>query len=119
MAEIEQIQVDLEQIQSQRVAYVGQFTQPGATHRLYRGEPTSPREQVVPAGIEALTDLKLDADSAEKERRRALAEWITDDTTSLTSRVIVNRIWQFHFGEGIVSTPSDFGRNGAKPTHLS
>ena len=117
LAEIEQIQVDVEQIQSQRVAYVGQFTQPGATHRLYRGEPTSPREQVVPAGIEALTDLKLDADSAEKERRRALAEWITDDTTSLTSRVIVNRIWQFHFGEGIVSTPSDFGRNGAKPTH--
>ena len=49
--------------------------------------------------------------------RSVLAEWIASPENPLTARVMVNRIWQHHFGEGIVATPSDFGRNGAKPTH--
>ncbi len=53
----------------------------------------------------------------EQEGRLALARWIASPENPLTARVIVNRLWQYHFGEGLVSTPSDFGRNGAKPTH--
>jgi hypothetical protein len=50
-------------------------------------------------------------------RRLALAEWIAGDKNPFTARVIANRLWQRHFGEGIVRTPSDFGRNGEQPTH--
>ena len=53
-------------------------------------------------------------------RRRALAEWITDrehGAGALLARVIVNRLWQHHVGRGIVATPSDFGTQGARPTH--
>ncbi|MBI3208961.1 MAG: DUF1553 domain-containing protein [Candidatus Solibacter usitatus] len=50
-------------------------------------------------------------------RRRALAEWITSPANPLTARVMVNRIWQHHFGEGIVRTASDFGMNGDRPSH--
>jgi cytochrome c553 len=50
-------------------------------------------------------------------RRTALAKWITEPTNPLTNRVIVNRIWQYHFGRGLVSTPNDFGEQGQTPTH--
>jgi hypothetical protein len=50
-------------------------------------------------------------------RRSALAVWLTDPKNPLTARVMVNRIWQYHFGRGIVATPGDFGRMGASPTH--
>ena len=49
--------------------------------------------------------------------RTQLAKWITDPDHPLTSRVMVNRIWQYHFGRGIVGTPNDFGRMGFRPTH--
>ena len=50
-------------------------------------------------------------------RRRALAEWLASDTNPLTARVMVNRIWQYHFGRGIVRTPNEFGFGGRLPTH--
>ena len=50
-------------------------------------------------------------------RRIALAEWIASPANPLTARVMVNRLWQHHFGEGIVRTPSDFGINGDRPSH--
>jgi hypothetical protein len=50
-------------------------------------------------------------------RRTALAKWMTSTSNPLTSRVIVNRLWQYHFGRGIVRTSSDFGFQGSKPTH--
>jgi len=50
-------------------------------------------------------------------RRRALADWIASPGNPLTARVMVNRIWQYHFGRGIVATPSDYGTRGARPSH--
>jgi hypothetical protein len=55
--------------------------------------------------------------STEGDRRAALAEWIADRDNPLTWRSIVNRVWRYHFGRGIVDTPSDFGRMGQLPTH--
>ena len=53
----------------------------------------------------------------ESARRAALARWITDPKNMLTRRSIVNRVWSYHFGRGIVETPNDFGHMGALPTH--
>ena len=100
------------------VLYAGVFTQPPPTHRLYRGEAMQPREVVAPGGISFLApELDLAPDTPEQQRRLALANWITDPRNPLTARVIVNRLWQYHFGHGIVETPSDFGHAGARPTH--
>lgn len=54
---------------------------------------------------------------AQGSGRRELAEWLASDTNPLTARVIVNRVWNWHFGEGIVRTPDNFGRMGERPTH--
>ena len=72
--------------------------------------------KVAPTVLSALSDLTLANDAPEADRRLTLANWIAS-AKSLTARVAVNRIWQFHFGAGLVLTSSDFGRNGAKPSH--
>ncbi|MEX2288321.1 MAG: PSD1 and planctomycete cytochrome C domain-containing protein [Planctomycetaceae bacterium] len=97
--------------------FAGVFEQPGATHRLFRGDPLAPREVVAPDAITVLGKLNLAVDTPEQERRAAFARWIAGPDNPLTARVIVNRLWQFHFGTGIVDTPSDFGKNGGRPSH--
>jgi mono/diheme cytochrome c family protein len=97
--------------------YAGTFSRPGATYRLYRGEPDAKREEVGPDAVTAFGSLHLERTAPEQERRAALADWITDPQNPLTARVIANRLWQFHFGTGIVDTPSDFGTNGTPPSH--
>ncbi|MGH7129397.1 MAG: DUF1553 domain-containing protein, partial [Planctomycetaceae bacterium] len=62
-------------------------------------------------------DFGLSASAPEADRRRELAEWITHPDNPLTARVIVNRLWHYHFGTGIVDTPSDLGFNGGRPSH--
>jgi len=98
-------------------AYIGRFTQPGPTHRLFRGEPQQPREEVGPNTIALLGDLQLANNVLERERRVKLAEWLTRPDNPLTARVWVNRLWQFQFGRGLVDTPNDFGANGVAPSH--
>src|SRR5262249_8291011 len=61
--------------------------------------------------------LKLTKVEDEGQRRAALAHWITDPKNVLTWRSIVNRVWHYHFGQGIVATPNDLGHMGARPTH--
>jgi hypothetical protein len=75
------------------------------------------REAVAPDILSALGSLDLATDSPEEQRRVALAKGITDPANPLTARVMANRIWHHHFGAGIVSTPGDFGANGAQPSH--
>lgn len=98
-------------------AYVGTFVDAEPVYRLHRGDPMSPREEVQPEILSVMEPLNLPADLSEPQRRLALAHWIASPQNPLTARVIVNRVWQFHFGRGLVATPSDFGRNGARPSH--
>ena len=99
-------------------AYIGRFDQPKPTHRLDRGDPMAPREEVTPGALAALSPpLELTNEAPESQRRLVLARWLTNPANPLTARVIVNRLWQHHFGAGLVSTPSDFGHMGGQPTH--
>jgi hypothetical protein len=99
------------------MGYVGTFKQPEATHVLYRGEPLQRRDAVSPGGIAAVGRFSLPADAPEAARRLALARWIGSPQNPLTARVMVNRIWHYHFGSGLVSTPGDFGWGGGRPSH--
>ena len=94
---------------------------PGVTRFLHRGDLDKPGDVVAPGGIPAITsvaaDFNLTADSSDAERRKKLAEWITSPSNPLFTRVIVNRVWHYHFGTGIVETPNDFGFNGGRPSH--
>ena len=93
---------------------------PPATHLLIRGSATNPGPEVPPAVPAILAHSLFQSESRTKTsgRRLALARWLIDPRNPLTARVIVNRIWQKHFGLGLVRSPSDFGTRGEKPTHL-
>jgi hypothetical protein len=84
---------------------------------LNRGDPEQPKGEVTPASLSFLNSVELPKTSSDVERRKALADWIADPDNPLTARVIVNRIWQWHFGTGLVSTPNDFGNLGVAPSH--
>ena len=118
------LQKDLATMKSRRtvltgaaMAWVGTFSQPDKTHRLYRGEPMQKREIVAPDSLTVLGSLGLSVDEPEQQRRVRLADWIASPNNPLTTRVMVNRLWHYSFGHGIVDTPSDFGLNGSRPTH--
>ncbi|GIW92242.1 MAG: cytochrome c [Pirellulaceae bacterium] len=88
---------------------------------LERGNILSPRQEVQPAVPEVLRfvpcELPDDAQGNEGARRAMLARWLSHPAHPLTWRSIANRIWQYHFGQPLVGTPNDFGRQGARPTH--
>ena len=88
---------------------------------LHRGDVKQPRAPAVPGALTALTNLparfSLPAEHPEGARRVALAHWLAHPDNPLTWRSVVNRVWQYHFGRGLVETPNDFGRMGALPTH--
>jgi len=91
-----------------------------AIHVLYQGDFSSPREEVSPGFVSLFTPGPADIDppaDTTTGRRLALANWIASADNPWTARVIVNRIWQQHFGIGLVATPNDFGHSGERPTH--
>jgi hypothetical protein len=94
--------------------------EPGVTHVLYQGQLDQPREAVVAGFLSALDPNPAAIAKVAREkstgRRTALAEWIVSERNPLTARVLVNRVWQNCFGEGLVATPNDFGRAGARPS---
>jgi hypothetical protein len=88
---------------------------------LHRGNILQPREDVQPGTLPIFAhenfEFDLPSEHRESDRRKALANWITRKDHPLTWRSIVNRIWQYHFGRGIVDSPNDLGRMGKLPTH--
>ncbi|MFO0863609.1 MAG: DUF1553 domain-containing protein [Gemmataceae bacterium] len=118
VAELSRRENELPEELKANLAYVGNFRPASPTKRLHRGDVTQPREDVVPGSLSQFgAAFDLPANANEQDRRKALAEWIVDAKNPLTARVIVNRMWHHHFGTGIVATPSDFGINGARPSH--
>jgi hypothetical protein len=94
---------------------------PGVGYVLLRGNPNTKGAQVSADGIQSLVGLDADfglpANAGDAERRRKLAQWITDPINPLFARVFANRLWHHHFGIGLVKTPNDFGFNGGRPSH--
>ena len=94
---------------------------PRPIHLLHRGDVTQPGPEIQPGALRCITslpsDFALSKDHSEGVRRAALAQWLTDPKNPLPWRSIVNRVWQYHFGRGIVDTPNDFGRMGGRPSH--
>ena len=93
-----------------------------ASHVMLRGNPHVPGDEVKPAFISVLAPPSValpavNADSHSSGRRLALANWIANPQNQLTARVMANRVWQYHFGRGIVRTSSNFGFQGSPPTH--
>lgn len=92
-----------------------------ATHILYQGDHKAPREPVEPGFLSVLDPnpavIRRPPNPKSSGRRLALANWIVSPENPLTARVLVNRIWQGHFGEGLVQTANDFGLAGARPSN--
>jgi hypothetical protein len=117
MQEKTDIEAKIKAAENAQKVFAGTFRTPDDIHLLNRGDPEQPKEPVVPAVLSALGDWKLTKETPEQKRRQSLAEWIASPQNPLTARVMVNRIWQGHFGTGLVPTPSDFGRMGMKASH--
>ncbi len=94
---------------------------PRPVHLLRRGDINKPEGTAQPGALACVNGLQsrfaLADPNHEGLRRVALARWVTDSKNVLTWRSIVNRVWHYHFGRGIVDTPNDFGRMGAVPSH--
>lgn len=118
-------QQELAKLQAARLAYcellesveqimvMREAEEPRQTHLLNRGMYDQRAESVDPATPEIFAGVA----ASPSANRRDLARWMTDDTNPLTARVAVNRLWQICFGSGLVTTPEDFGSQGAAPTH--
>jgi len=116
--QVAEAQKEIKKLKDVPKAYIGQFVQPGPTHRFFRGDPMAARETIAPGSLTKFGGaMDLDANAPEQERRKRLAEWIASKDNPLTARVIANRLWHYHFGTGIVDTPSDLGTNGGTPSH--
>jgi hypothetical protein len=95
--------------------------QPRSIYLLNRGDVKQPKQEMAAGTVEALAGkdatFHLPDRADEARRRAALAEWVTAPDNLLARRSIVNRVWHYHFGRGIVETPNDFGKMGSRPTH--
>ncbi|MDZ4779388.1 MAG: PSD1 and planctomycete cytochrome C domain-containing protein [Planctomycetia bacterium] len=95
---------------------------PRETHVLLRGEPHMKGDVVEPGVLSVLETLPVQfpespEHAASTGRRATLAHWLARPENPLTARVMANRIWHYHFGQGLVRTPSDYGVRGERPTH--
>jgi hypothetical protein len=94
---------------------------PRTIHMLKRGDINKPGAEALPGALTAVASLQsrfgLASSAEEGSRRAALAEWMVDSKNPLTWRSIVNRVWHYHFGRGIVDSPNDLGKMGGEPSH--
>ena len=118
--EIAKRQPELERLLNAK-AYAVTPKAAGVTHLLIRGSPFQQGESVAAGGVAAIHGLPssfgVSPEAAEGERRVALAKWITSPDNPLFARVMVNRLWHHHFGQGLVKTPNDLGFNGGEASH--
>ena len=118
LVEQKAVQGKLLDLERPATAYAGTFRTPDKTHVLERGDPSKPGDEIGPGAVAAVKPaFTLKSEAPEPERRLALADWIADKNNPLPARVLVNRVWHWHLGQGIVRTPSDFGFNGDRPAH--
>lgn len=135
ISKLERIEAELKRLPPSNMVFAGgihtgngTFVGTGSTggksrpiHLLLRGQVTQPAAEMGPGALKAFSfrqsEFSVMPNSNEGDRRVALAHWITDPANPLTWRSIVNRVWQFHFGSGLVNTPNDFGHNGSMPSH--
>lgn len=126
LADLEQrvklVQAKIAKVPKLTPIWAGIFEQPQEKTFLHRGgDPLKPGDEVVAASLAVLDQTtrpyQLSSGAPEGQRRLALARWIVAADNPLTPRVLANRVWQYHFGTGIVETPSDFGFLGGRPTH--
>jgi hypothetical protein len=121
LARMETLRGELKAIPAGAVSYAGRRQAPPPARVLLRGDLRSPGPVVAPAGLALIRepgpDFGLAPDAPEAQRRLQFAAWLSDPRHPLPARVMANRIWQFHFGQGLVATPNDFGTAGARPTH--
>ena len=119
--EAEHLRKQLARAQAETVYAATPDAQPGTMHVMLRGNPATPGDVAPPGAVDAVVsdaaDFGLPEAAADADRRRALADWITHPDSPLFARVIVNRLWHYHFGAGFVRTPSDLGFSGGQPTH--
>ena len=110
-----------DRVRSRKVQFAPTHGKPRPVHVLKRGNEKDPRRKLAREHAAICPQLEsrfqVDAGADEGARRAALARWLIDKRNPLTWRSIVNRVWQYHFGRGIVDSPNDFGRMGAMPTH--
>ena len=121
LAKVKEAQDALAAIKPSPVSYAGTRVQPAPTKLLRRGDVTSQADVVTAAGLSVIVDVEsefgLAADAPEAQRRLKFAKWLADARNPLPARVMANRVWHFHFGQGLVATPNDFGVSGARPSH--
>jgi hypothetical protein len=119
--DLDAIEARLRLLPAAPLAFAAVSHAPREIRVLRRGDVEKPTSVARPGALSCLPDLDADFKLANPDdeggRRAALARWIADPRNVLTWRSIVNRVWQHHFGRGIVETPSDYGRQGALPTH--
>jgi hypothetical protein len=119
--ELASVEKRLSAVPKLREVWVGKHSTPEPTSVHKGGDPMKPGVAVVPSSLSVLDRVtkpySLPGDASEGDRRVALAQWIVASDNPLTPRVLANRIWHYHFGTGIVDTPSDFGFMGSRPTH--
>lgn len=111
------LEKQVESLRALPLVFGGRFGQPEPMYRLNRGDPEQPQEEVAPAVFAALGTVALPRETPDPDRRLALADWIASPDNPLTARVMVNRLWQGHFGIGLVESSNDFGRAGTPPSH--
>lgn len=121
LAELQAAQDKLKQIPPLESVHAAAPEPMTPTYVLERGSVGRPGEEVTAGGLSAIRSLpaewNLAKDADDASRRKALAAWLTDRRNPLLARVMVNRVWGWYFGNGIVNTPSDFGFNGDRPSH--
>lgn len=119
-AEATRIEKQIADVPEAELVYAVVSETPPEVRVLRRGNPEEPQEVVSPGVPNCVNHAAFDlgeGETSEGDRRRRLAEWITHPQNPLTRRVLVNRLWHHHFGQGIVNTPSDFGYGGDRPSH--